>query len=594
VDGIHDGFVQRRIQMQTCNKLTLGLLRASLCLIALFIVACGNSSVQVSFRHAMAAGSKQVLVQPLGDADISTFDPALATDVNSITAINMVFTGLVQLDDELKVQPELAHSYELAPDGLSWTFHLRPGLKFSDGLSLTSRDIAYSIDRALQPTLKSTTAPIYLGLVLDADKLNTGKIKTIIGDSLITPDDSTITIRMRKKTSYFLQALTYPCSYVVERSLIEKYGNAWTNHLSEGGGEGPWKVQKYNHSTGITLVPNQYYHGEKPRLRKQVLAFYKNVDTIYQAYQAGQLSIAGVPAAMLDQARGMAREYQKIPTLSITYIGMNYLVKPFDIIKIRQAFALALNKDVIESRVLKNASLATNHIVPLGMSGYNPNLRGPAGEIGTAGDISKARQLFAEGLREGGYASPAALPPIKLTYPNNSPTSNDITAVCMQMWQSVLGVDVKPDPVDTIALLTEIGSSANNPEGLQMWRFGWVADYPDPQDWLTLQFDKGSPNNTMNYGQNNSSDAVQQQANQVLMRQADVNPDPNARLQQYMRAEQQLVEDVAWFPLTQGVVHRLVKPCVQGLAANAQSLIPPSDWAKIYISTDLPCANATV
>ncbi len=127
-----------------------------------------------------------------------------------------------------------------------------------------------------------------------------------------------------------------------------------------------------------------------------------------------------------------------------------------------------------------------------------------------------------------------------------------------------------------------------------MWRFGWVADYPDPQDWLTLQFDKGAPNNTVNYGQNNSSDAVQQQANQGLMRQADVNPDPNARLQQYMRAEQQLVEDVAWFPLTQGVVHRLVKPCVQGLVANAQSLIPPSDWARIYTSTDLPCANATV
>ena len=580
--------------MQSCKKLSLGLLRASLCLVAMFIVACGSSSVQVPFPHAMATGSKQVLVQPIGDADISTFDPALATDVNSITAIDPVFTGLVQLDDALKVQPELAQSYELAPDGLSWTFHLRPGLKFSDGASLTSRDVVYSIDRALQPTLKSTTAPIYLGLVLDSDKLSAGKIKTIIGDSLITPDDSTIIIRMNKKTSYFLQALTYPCSYVVERSLIEKYGNAWTDHLSEGGGEGAWKVQEYNHSTGITLIPNQYYHGEKPLLRKQVLAFYQNVDTIYRAYQAGQLSVAGVPAAVLAEARRMTREYQEIPTLFITYIAMNYLVKPFDIIKIRQAFALALNKDVIEAGVLKNASLATNHIVPLGMPGYNSNLKGPAGEMGTAGDISKARQLFAEGLREGGYASAAALPPIKLTYPIGSATSENITAACMQMWQSVLGVDVKPDPVDSNALLNEIGSSVDNPKGLQMWRFGWVADYPDPQDWLTLQFDKGAPNNTVNYGQNKSSDAVQQQANQGLMRQADVNPDPNARLQQYMRAEQQLVEDVAWFPLTQGVVHRLVKPCVQGLVANAQSLIPPSDWARIYTSTDLPCANATV
>jgi len=580
--------------MQSCKKLTLRLLWASFCLITVFIVACGGSNNRVSFPHAMAPGSKQVFVQPIGVADISTFDPALSTNVDSITAIDLVFTGLVQLDDGLNVRPELAQSYELAPDRLSWTFHLRPGLKFSDGAPLTSRDVAYSIDRALQPATKSPTAPIYLGLVLDADKLNAGKIKTIIGDSLIMPDDSTITIRMSKKTSYFLQALTYPCSYVVERSLIAKYGNAWTDHLSEGGGEGPWKVQEYNHSTGITLVPNQYYHGEKPLLRKQVLAFYTNVDTIYQAYQVGQLSVAGVPAAVLDQARRMTREYQKIPTLSITYIAMNYLVKPFDIIKIRQAFALAINKDVIESRVLKNASLATNHIVPLGMPGYTTNLKGPAGEMGTAGDVNMARQLFAEGLKEGGYASAAALPPIKLSYTSGSATSENITAVCMQMWQSILGVDVKPDPVDPNSLLTKIGSSANNPEGLQMWRYGWIADYPDPQDWLTLQFDKGAPNNTVNYGQNNSSNAVQQQANQALMRQADVNPDPNARLQQYMLAEQQLVGDVAWFPLFQGVVHRLVKPCVQGLAVNAQSLIPPADWAKIYISTDSPCANATM
>jgi len=78
------------------------------------------------------------------------------------------------------------------------------------------------------------------------------------------------------------------------------------------------------------------------------------------------------------------------------------------------------------------------------------------------------------------------------------------------------------------------------------------------------------------------------------MEQADVNPDQRTRLQQYMHAEQQLVDDVAWLPLTQGVVNDLVKPCVQGLTINGETLIPPSDWASIYISTDTPCANATV
>lgn len=206
--------------MRPDKKFTAGVLPTLLCLITMLFAACDSGSSTPAGNGqsgpAKASPDKQVYVYPEdGVPDITTFDPGLSTDLPSVTAIDLVFTGLVQLDDNLKVQPQLAASYSVASDGVTWTFHLRSNLKFSDGTPLTSADVAYSIDRALQPAEKSTVGPIYLALIKDSDKLVAGKIKTIIGDSITTPDPSTVVIVANKKAAYFLDALTYSCSYVV-------------------------------------------------------------------------------------------------------------------------------------------------------------------------------------------------------------------------------------------------------------------------------------------------------------------------------------------------------------------------------------------
>jgi len=212
--------------MQPGKKISLRILPALFCLLTMLVVACGSSTQQAGpSSSTKATPDKQIYIYPeVGVSDIATFDPGLSTDTPSIQAIDMVFTGLVQLDDNLKVQPQLAQSYQLMPDGVTWKFTLRSNLKFSDGTPLTSTDVAYSIDRALQPAEKSTVGPIYLALIKDSDKLVAGKIKTIIGDSLMTPDPNTVIIKANKKAAYFLDALTYSCSYVVEKRLVDKYG----------------------------------------------------------------------------------------------------------------------------------------------------------------------------------------------------------------------------------------------------------------------------------------------------------------------------------------------------------------------------------
>jgi oligopeptide transport system substrate-binding protein len=585
--------------MRFGKTLTRGVVPTLFCLVAMLVTACGGASSSVpassTATASKAPANQQIAVLPEERvADIGAFDPGLSPDANSIAAIDLVFTGLVQLNDQLQVVDQLAASHQLMPDGVTWKFTLRPNLKFSDGTPLTSADVAYSIDRALQPSEKSTVGPIYLALLKDSDKLVAGKIKTVIGDSVLTPDSNTIELIANKKAAYFLDALTYSCSYVVEKSLIDKYGVKFTDHLTEGGGDGPFKVASYVHGQSIVFVPNPNYYGPIPQLKKVIYPFYKDANTTYKAYQVGQVDTARVPSANRAQARALPNgQFHLVPQLWINYYTMNYLVKPFDNIKIRQAFELAINKDLIVHAVWKDINIATNHIVPKGMPGYNPNLTGPDGVAGTSGNPTLARQLFQQGLQEEGWSSVSQVPPITLTYSSGSKDSDSEVAAMQQMWQSALGVSVKADPIDFNRLLTEITAATNNPKGLQFWGLGWVADYPDPQDWTTLQFDKGVPNNNMSYGQNNTSDAAQQQQVQQMLEAADAMPPGDARLAVYMKVEQQLVNDVAWLPMEQFNAVFVRMPCLAGVVDNPQKLTPPNDWGAIYISTATPCANTS-
>ncbi len=584
--------------MQHTMNITKKALLPAFFLLAMLVAACGGgSSSSNSSAGTKAPANKQVFVSTyVGYAvpDISTFDPAKATDFNSAAAIETVFTGLVSEDDNLNIHPQLAASWTQSADKLSWTFTLKNGLKFSDGTPLTSKDVAYSIDRSLQPSLKSVTAPYYLRYIKDSDKLSSGAIKTIIGDSLLTPNDNTITIKTSKVVPFFLDTLTFQVSYVVEKSLIDKYGNTnWTDHLTEGGGSGPFKVLHYIHNKEIDIVPNANYYGPKPQLKEVVFPFYKNEDTNRKDYLVNRLDDATIPLA--DYASDKTRpDFHRHLILATNYYTMNYNHKPFDDVKIRQAFALAINKDLIVNNIWKGSFLATNHIVPQGMPGYYPGLTGPAGVKSTSGDPTLAKQLLQQGLQEEGYSSASQLPSITLTYASaGAQSTRDEVAAMQQMWQSTLGVSVKTNDIDLNTLFNDEGLGANNP--LQFYTGpGWIADYPDPQDWTTLQFAAGAGQNGMNYGQNKGSSATEQQAVQKQLDAADVMSDPTARLQAYNKAEQALVNDVAWLPMEQQYTSSLIKPCVKGFQTNGEGLFPPDSWSRVYISTDTPCANATV
>jgi oligopeptide transport system substrate-binding protein len=579
--------------MLLSKKLTKGFVPVLLCAFAMLLAACGGGSSSGTTTATKAPASKQIYVQPLsmGETDIKSFDPALSPDLYSVEAEEMVFTGLVTLNDNMQVVDQMAASHSVAADGTTYTFKLRPNLKFSDGTSLTSADVVYSIDRSLDPATKSSVALSNLSLIKDADKRANGQIKTLIGDSLLTPDPQTVVIKTTESAGYFLDELTQPTAFVVEKSLIQKYGTAFTDHLNEGSCNGPWKVSRYLHGREIDFVPNPYYYGPKPQLAKVVIPFYQDLTTQYAAYQTNQVDIAYTVSSEDAQAKALPnKQYFQYPELSEGYIAMNYLAKPFDDIKIRQAFALAVNKDEIAHDIYKDTVIPTNHIVPQGQPGYNPNLTGPDGVKGTSGDPALAKQLLQQGMQEEGITT---LPPITFTVESGGdPDRRNMFAVLQQMWKNVLGVNVTVDDIDFNKLLDDMNAATNNPNGIQMWRIGGIANYPDPQTWLTSSFDKG-PNDNVNYGQNHSSDAAIQQQTQKLMEQADATLDTTTRMQEYNKAEQQLVNDVAQITLYQDTVTGVLKPCVVGVAQNVEQLVPPNDWASIYKTTDPTCANVS-
>lgn len=524
------------------KKFKMRALATLLCLMAFIVAACGSdgssspggSTSNPNSNSGKATDDKQILRYPVV-GPIATMDPALVQDVDSNFPIQNVFTGLIQLTGKLEVQDQLAKSHKVSDDGLTWTFTLKDGLKFSDGSPLTSDDVIYSIDRVVQPATKSQVS-WYLSLIKGYKDVTDGKAKSLMETGgLAAPDPQTVVITIVRPAAYFLQTLSYPTSYVVNKKLIEKYQDKWTEHLEEGAGNGPWKVEKYDRKS-VELIPNENYYGSKPQLKRISVVFFTNQDAMYSAYQANQLEYTPVPPANIELEKNN-KGFRVVPYLAIRYVTMNYLIKPFDNIKIRQAFALAINKDLIAQSALRNAFKPTNHLLPEGMLGFHPELAGPAGVKGTAGDEAKAKQLLQEGLKEAGYNSINDLPPLELTYYPRNQQYKDAITICIQMWTTVLNVKVNVTTVERAKLLELTSNTKNNPNGLQMWQAGWISDYPDPQDWLSTFFAEGTDYNQFNYGQNNSTTTAKQKEAQEILLKADSTQDPAERVKLYNQAE---------------------------------------------------------
>ena len=176
----------------------------------------------------------------------------------------------------------------------------------------------------------------------------------------------------------------------------------------------------------------------------------------------------------------------------------------------------------------------------------NPTANRSRWTTNLSGNPKKAQQLLQQGIQEEHWSSVAEMPAIHLTYVNGVSNFDQEVQALIQNWQRVLNVTVIADPVDYNTLLNKVTTATGNPDGIQMWGLAWVGEYPDLQDWLSMQFGRGSAYNTMNYGENSSMTAALQQQTQQQLAQADADMNASQRTQLYQQAEQQIVNDVGW------------------------------------------------
>ena len=457
-------------------------------------------------------------------ADPPTLDPHLTTDVNSAIYAVEIFGGLMTIDKELAIVGDLAESWDVSPDGTTTTFRLRPNAKFHDGRGVTAGDIKWSLERAADPATEAFNASVFLGDIVGVRQRLDGAATQISGIRVI--NDRTLTITTDAPKPYFLSKLTYPVSFVLDRQNVES-GRNW---IFEPNGTGPFRLAEYRPGEVLRLTRFEDYHLGPAKLDE--VEFLLSGGNSMLMYENDEIHITGIPLALLagvtDPSNPLNKEIvQAPPQFDVDYFGLNTAEPPFDDIKVRQAFNYAIDRKTLASTLLQDLVVPAAGILPPGFPGYNPDLKG------YEYDPVKALQL----IRESKYKSGSEMPRITLTVPGSfgAALSPSIEAM-LKMWEENLGVEIGVLQTEWAIFLQDLHRNR-----FQMFGgLGWIADYPDPENFLDVLFHSKSTNNQSAYS-NGQVD--------LLLERARVEQDEAARFELYHQAEELIVADAPWVPL---------------------------------------------
>jgi len=468
----------------------------------------------------------------------------LVEDAVSAEYVVEIFSGLVTLDEQLQVVPDLAERWEVHPDGKTYTFFLREGARFHNGRRVTAADFKYSLERACSPRTGSSVAGTYLGDIVGAKEVLTGHADEIRGVQVL--DEHTLRIIIDAPKAYFLAKLTYSTAFVVDRENVERHD--W---LQQPNGTGPFKLEECSKQR-IVLQRNEYYYRDGPKLERVI--FFLSGGSAMNMYENGELDIVSVGPADIERVRDPANplyaQLSTVPQLNIQYLGFDVTQPPFDDVKVRQAFTLAVDRQKITDVVWKGMRVPAQGIVPPGMPGYKRE------RSLLSFDPHRARAL----ISESEYGDVSRLPPITLSIGGRGAQLDPITEALVAMYEENLGLEIHVERSEDVP--------AGRP---QFFSIGWIADYPDPEDFLDILFHSESGLNHTNY----SNPCVDQ-----LLEEARVEQDTQRRMQLYKQAEAMIVADAPWVPLWHSVDYVLTKPYVRG-AVYAAAIFP---WlSNVYI-----------
>jgi oligopeptide transport system substrate-binding protein len=454
----------------------------------------------------------------INGAEPETLDPALITGQPEGRIVNALFEGLLRFDRQGRAGPGVASSWEVSADRLNYTFHLRPEARWSDGRRVTAGDFVESWRRTLEPSTASAYS-YQLFSVRGAEDFAGGKTTDFNTVGVHASDQETLKVSLCRPTPYFLDLCAFPTLYPVRTDLIGKYGDDWVKP-GKLVGNGAFLLESWRINDRVGLVRNPlYWDASSVSLRTVDVLPISKANVAYNFYAAGQADLIMdkglAPPSLLDALRSRP-DFHAAPFLGTYFLRFNCAKGPFTDIRVRRAFAMAVDRRKITDKITRAGETPSTSFVPPGIPGYR------AAE-GLPEDISSARRLMAE----AGYPEGKGFP--LTTYLYSEVELNEGVAVELQsMWKESLGVTVQLARQEWKVYLNSLGSL-----DFGIARSSWVGDYPDPTTFLDM-FLTGGGNNRTGWGS--------PEYDHLLAKAADEG-DASARFSTLHDAEALLVRD---------------------------------------------------
>ncbi|PYN25173.1 MAG: ABC transporter substrate-binding protein [Candidatus Rokuibacteriota bacterium] len=477
-------------------------------------------------------------------ADPPTLDPAHATDLTSSAVIRQVFDALLELDEKLVPAPALAERWTVSADHRAYTFHLRRGAKFHNGREVRAADVKYSFERAARGK-----RPWVFEKLVGAREFIKGGAPEIAGVRVV--DDATVELRLERPFAPFLHLIAYDAASIVPREEADRRGAGFASHPV---GTGAFRFGSWRRDDQVVLERFPEHFRGPANLERVVFRVIPAEATRFNEYAAGQLDVSDIPTGRcraLQADPKLKADVAIWPTLGTSALRFNVERAPFTDARVRRAIAHAIDPAIIVNRVLEGCVAPAQGIVPPVLAGWTATAkRLPL-------DRERARSLLAE----AGFPGGRGLGP--LAYHFNTGDLNQRIAEALQAQLKEVGVALELRRLDWAAHIKVVDDGSAG-----FFRQGWIADYPDPENFLTVLFHSrnvGPPGNTSRY----RNPAVDR-----LFDEADTMAPGAQRVKRYQEAEQVILDDAAWVSLYHYASRALIKPHVKGLERSPQSTAP--------------------
>ncbi len=516
-------------------KKTIAMLLTMVMISSVLLSGCGKKDKAAGGEAAAPEGGGSVVSVQVGPSP-ETIDPALNSAVDGANMIIHAFEGLLKFDKDNNIVPGMAESYDVSADGLTWTFHLRDGLKWSDGSDFTAEDFVYSWKRVADPATAAPYGYDLLNYVKGYDEAEAGNVDAL---AVSAPDAKTFVVELNNPCVYFDKIAAFAVMVPVQQATVEANGEAWSTNPDTYITNGPYYMTEYTDGSRIVFAKNpNYWDAANITFDTIIWNLIEDSNAAYSAYQNGDIDmIKDVPTEEIPSLEGNP-EFHVEPIMGTYYVTFNTQKAPFDNQKVREALSLAIDRAYVASTIMQGTySPATNFVGP----GISDEAAGSSFEEVTRqkygdhfdisnydADLEKAKKLLAE----AGYPDGAGFP--EFEYLTNDAGYHKPVAEYLQSAWKELGINM------TINIQEWKTVTADRRNGnFDVARNGWVYDWDDPSNMINLlETDNG--NNDGKYSSPDFDKAVDE---------ARTTTDLKVHFEKLHEAEQVALNDAAMAPV---------------------------------------------